>query len=140
MGNPKPMSESTNLPAWRTFHCTEDGAYKFWSVCVEVSQSDDAAQRVRFGRIGTVGQEQEKHFESEGAATQATEKLIQAKLAKGYVEVFGERASVRAPQPKTVQLGLFDDPAGNRDGLPAMPAPTGEPTAISEPPALLSLF
>ena len=133
----KPMGDTRAIGKWRTFHCTEDRAYKFWGVQVVQYRDGEAVQRVRFGRIGTAGQEQEKAFGRFADATEATDKLIKAKLAKGYVEVFGQEITARLPKPKYVQLDLFDPPGDSiREAdkmLPLIP--------VSEPaPASLSLF
>jgi predicted DNA-binding WGR domain protein len=58
------------------------GSRKFW----EVSQTGNSFT-VRFGRLGTAGQSQTKTCADEAAATQELQKLIAAKLKKGYVEV-----------------------------------------------------
>ena len=57
------------------------GSRKFW----EVSQNVNSFT-VRFGRLGTAGQSQTKSCADEAAATQEIQKLIAAKLKKGYVE------------------------------------------------------
>jgi predicted DNA-binding WGR domain protein len=58
------------------------GSQKFW----EVSQSGGTFT-VRFGRLGTDGQSQTKSCADEAAATREVQKLVAAKLKKGYVEV-----------------------------------------------------
>ena len=58
------------------------GSRKFW----EVSQTGNSFT-VRFGRLGAAGQSQTKTCADEVAATQELQKLITAKLKKGYVEV-----------------------------------------------------
>jgi predicted DNA-binding WGR domain protein len=54
---------------------------KFW----EVTQSGKNFT-VRFGRLDTVGQSQTKSCADQAAATHEVQKLIAAKLKKGYVE------------------------------------------------------
>ncbi len=54
---------------------------KFWQITV-----DGARYQVRYGRIGTDGQSKEKTFADPAAAERAAEKLIAAKLRKGYEE------------------------------------------------------
>jgi predicted DNA-binding WGR domain protein len=78
----------------RTFHCTEDGAHKFWRVRV---QGD--TQEVHFGRIGSPGQALSKSFASPEAVQKATNSLIARKLANGYVEVTGDEAAQTEPKP-----------------------------------------
>lgn len=80
----------------RRFECTTDGANKFWEVEVTASEL-----RVRFGKLGTDGQQSLKSFPDEAKATAAAEKLIREKVGKGYVERGaskpGKRAAVSAP-------------------------------------------
>ena len=57
------------------------GSRKFW----EVSQTANTFT-VRFGRIGTEGQSQTKTCPDEASATHEVQKLIAAKIRKGYME------------------------------------------------------
>lgn len=66
----------------RRFEYTRDASNKFWEVWQEGS-----FHRVRFGRIGTDGQERGKAHQSERVCRQAILKLVAAKLSKGYREV-----------------------------------------------------
>lgn len=66
----------------RRFELVDGKANKFWEV--EVSGEK---LLVRFGRIGTSGQAQEKVFESEARATAERAKLIREKTNKGYTEL-----------------------------------------------------
>ncbi|PID89929.1 MAG: hypothetical protein CSA97_05595 [Bacteroidetes bacterium] len=63
---------------------------KFWEI--EVLGS---SHTVRFGRMGTDGQEKVKEFKDEATALKDAEKLVASKLRKGYVEV--EAGEVRLP-------------------------------------------
>jgi predicted DNA-binding WGR domain protein len=54
---------------------------KFYEVA-----TDGKSVITRFGRLGTAGQIQKKSFSNEQAAASHAAKLIQSKLAKGYVE------------------------------------------------------
>jgi len=69
-------------PGWRRFEFSEGSSNKFWEVKVEGEQ-----QIVRYGKLGTAGQEKEKDFDSAGDAKADTRKLIAEKTGKGYVEV-----------------------------------------------------
>lgn len=80
------------VPRKRIFHCTAGAAHKFWSVGVEACGAG-AVQTVRFGRIGTPGQTQNKPFACAAEATIATLRLIAAKRKKGYVEVTQQTAA-----------------------------------------------
>ena len=72
----------------RYFEFTEGASKKFWEVVV-----DGTSQTVRFGKLGTQGQEKTKDFDSPSKTRAATAKLIAEKTGKGYVEVGG------LPQP-----------------------------------------
>jgi len=95
---PKPESKAVTPPAaevpsapaakieikpasTRRFELVGGGSKKFW----EVSQTG-ASISVRFGRIGTTGQEQTKSFADETAARREADRLIAEKLKKGYIE------------------------------------------------------
>ncbi|HLF94878.1 MAG TPA: WGR domain-containing protein, partial [Planctomycetota bacterium] len=65
----------------RMFECFEDGSSKFWEVSVAGN-----TMTVRFGRIGTDGQERSKPFADEASARREAEALVREKLGKGYRE------------------------------------------------------
>ena len=65
----------------RYFEFIGGSSAKFW----EIGVSGDTVT-VRFGRIGTDGQTQVKSFPDAAAATRHAEKLIAAKIGKGYAE------------------------------------------------------
>jgi len=66
----------------RRFEYTGGSSYKFWEVWQLGS-----AHHVRFGKIGTDGQERSKDHPSALAARQAIRKFIREKADKGYVEI-----------------------------------------------------
>jgi predicted DNA-binding WGR domain protein len=66
----------------RRFEFVEGTSSKFWEISVSNSQVS-----VTFGRIGTAGQTQNKGFADSSAAQQHADRLVQQKLAKGYVEL-----------------------------------------------------
>ncbi len=66
----------------RRFEFVGGTSQKFW----EITQAG-ADVTVRFGRLGASGQSQTKSFESDRAAAAHAAKLIDEKVAKGYVEV-----------------------------------------------------
>ena len=68
----------------RTFEFRDEHSHKFWTITLEGS-----SHTVRFGRIGTEGQEQKKTFPSADAARKSYDKLIAEKLKKGYTEMSG---------------------------------------------------
>lgn len=79
----------------RRFEFQEGTSHKFWEVSVE---GDTLV--VRFGRVGTQGQTQEKPFVTGDEARRAAEKLVSEKLRKGYVEVAAPEAPPRKPAPR----------------------------------------
>lgn len=78
----------------REFHFSEGTSNKYWRFTV-----DGVTQTVHYGRIGTAGQEATKTFDSDSAATTASDKLIAEKVKKGYVEVAVDGAAVASPSP-----------------------------------------
>jgi predicted DNA-binding WGR domain protein len=122
----------------RIFHFSEGAAHKFWSVVV-----DGATQTVRWGRIGTAGQEQTKTFDTADAAQDATVKLIAAKVKKGYAEVSAAEAARVTPKPTSRQklapwrqmLLPFDEQELPTTVIVAPPPPPAKPAL-----ATLELF
>jgi DNA ligase-1 len=76
--HPKKTKEAT---AMRRFEFVGGSSAKFWEISV-----DGTDITVRFGRIGTGGQQQTKSFADAAKARQHAEKLIAEKTGKGYVE------------------------------------------------------
>lgn len=72
----------------------QDGkSNKFWNIELDGSQ-----YVVRFGRVGTAGQQQVKEFADDEKARQAFDKLVAEKLKKGYIEAGASSgADVQAP-------------------------------------------
>jgi predicted DNA-binding WGR domain protein/cell wall assembly regulator SMI1 len=64
--------------AWRRFEVDE----KFWAI-----KRDGASFTVKYGKIGTDGQEKTKDFDDEEAAEKEYDKLVAEKTKKGYEEV-----------------------------------------------------
>jgi predicted DNA-binding WGR domain protein len=81
-----PGSTTTAQPAAASaaqrFEYVGVGSRKLWEISVS-----GAEVSVRFGRIGTVGQEQIKSFSDAARAQREADKLITEKLKKGYSEV-----------------------------------------------------
>ena len=65
----------------RRFEFVGGSSSKFWEATLA-----GAALTVRFGRIGTPGQSQTKHFADAAKARSERDKLAAEKLKKGYVE------------------------------------------------------
>jgi predicted DNA-binding WGR domain protein len=66
----------------RRFEFVGGTSSKFWEIAVQ-----GAEVTVRFGRIGTQGQTQEKSFPSADDANKHADKLIAEKTRKGYSEI-----------------------------------------------------
>jgi predicted DNA-binding WGR domain protein len=66
----------------RRFEFIEGSSPKFWEIT-----TSDTSVTVRYGRIGTSGQEQTKTFPDQAAADKHANKLISEKTGKGYVEL-----------------------------------------------------
>jgi uncharacterized protein (TIGR02996 family) len=108
-----PLAPVVVEPGFRRFHFSEGSSNKFWEVKVEGEQ-----QLVRYGKLGTAGQEKEKDFDTAAEAKADTKKLIAEKVGKGYVEVGGapklpsnpelEAAIVASPDDKKT-WGVFAD-------------------------------
>jgi len=77
------------------YEYTEDGSSKFWQITVEGSSLS-----TRYGNVGQKGRTTTKTFASEDEARAAAEKLVQEKLAKGYVEVAAEATAEAPEKPK----------------------------------------
>jgi len=67
---------------------------KFWQVC-----TDGARQTVRYGRVGTDGRETVKDFDDADTCRRETEKLVAAKMRKGYLEVADESEVPEKDEP-----------------------------------------
>jgi DNA ligase-1 len=70
------------VAGWRRFELVHGASAKFWAVT-----TDGATQTVRYGRIGTSGQEKSKALADAAACARDTDKLVSEKVAKGYAEV-----------------------------------------------------
>ena len=66
----------------RRFEFCEGKANKFWEIQLKQSEV-----RVRYGRIGSVGQSSAKSFSDAAAAAAHAAKIIEEKTSKGYREV-----------------------------------------------------
>jgi predicted DNA-binding WGR domain protein len=64
----------------RQFTFRSGKSQKFWNIAVK-----GTSLTVRFGRIGTSGQERTTKFHDAGDAKRASEKLVREKVAKGYI-------------------------------------------------------
>lgn len=101
---PAPKGPVEVEAGFRRFEFVEGGSSKFWEVKVE-----DEVQTVRYGKIGTAGQEKTKDFESPGEAKADTKKLIAEKTGKGYVEVGGKPKAASNPELEAAIEKNLDD-------------------------------
>ena len=72
----------TKRKQWRRFEFSEGTSNKFWQI-----RDEGTSYRVRYGRIGSDGQESVKEFGTAEECAAAVEKIVRQKTAKGYVEV-----------------------------------------------------
>jgi predicted DNA-binding WGR domain protein len=98
---------------FRRFEFQEGGSAKFWEI-----RLDGTSHIVRFGKIGTTGQEKAKDFGSDGAAQKDYDKLIAEKTKKGYSEVAGAGPPVPPIDPVELKKHLADLPRGGTDPGP----------------------
>lgn len=79
---PAPAGGTPVSTATRRFEFSEGKSNKFWEISIQ-----GVEVRVRYGKIGTSGQENVKSFAEEAAAAKHAAKLILEKTQKGYQEV-----------------------------------------------------
>src|SRR5690606_33406742 len=89
----------------RRFEFSEGSSSKFW----EIGQ-DGCDLNIRWGRIGTQGQQQTKTHADEASAAAAMVKLIDAKLGKGYTVTGAGAAGAAAP--KNIHAAGKTEPCG----------------------------
>ncbi|EPX60162.1 Molybdate metabolism regulator [Cystobacter fuscus DSM 2262] len=116
----------------RRFELVEGSSRKFWEI-----EAEDTGFTVRWGRIGTSGQSQQKSFPTAEKARAEQDKLIAEKQKKGYAEV-GDTASAEAPPPasppspaparKTKAPAAPEAPVAPPEA-PVPPRPTADPDA-----------
>jgi predicted DNA-binding WGR domain protein len=103
----------SQVPQMRRFEFIDGKSSKFWEV--EVTGS---TLSVRYGRIGSAGQAQDKSFASAEKAQAEGDKLIREKTGKGYVDV-------GAPTPAAPAVaGALGNPVTRAATAPAPVIPT----------------
>jgi predicted DNA-binding WGR domain protein len=108
----------------RRFEYVEGTSSKFWSV-----HQEESNLQIRWGKIGTDGQTQEKSFASPEKATAELNKLVAEKTKKGYAEVGvaeGGVADASADAPVA--------PAADAPAAPKAPKAPPKPKAPPAPP------
>ena len=97
----------------RRFEFVKDASSKYW----EIEQSG-VSFTVRYGRIGTKGQERVKTFSTEAESASACEKQIKSKQRKGYVEITGASAAstdpVAVPKPAAPKPIIDQKPSAKK--------------------------
>ncbi|MBM7119317.1 WGR and DUF4132 domain-containing protein [Archangium primigenium] len=101
----------------RRFEFAEGSSRKFWEIALE-----GTGFTVRWGRLGTDGQTQQKTFPSAQKAQTEHDKLIAEKVKKGYAEAGSAPAPTPTPAPVTAAAPKPKPVA------PAPVAPSPEPT------------
>jgi len=101
----------------RRFELIDGSSQKFWEI--ELQGSDFT---VRWGRIGTDGQSQQKSFPSAAKAQTEHDKLVTEKQKKGYAENTGGTPKAKA-QAKAGTPEPAPEPAPVRQAPPAPAAP-----------------
>lgn len=113
----------------RRFECTEDGSSKFWEVEVR-----GAGVWVRFGKLGTNGQEKLKDHGTADAAKREAEKLVAEKTKKGYVLASATATAPAAPAPASAPKAkeAKKSAAAPEQAKKAVQAPKGRGQGVRE--------
>ena len=111
----------------RRFEFVDGGSSKFWEISLEGS-----AFTVRFGRIGTNGQTQEKSFPTAEKARAEHDKLVAEKVKKGYVEISGDAAEAKPADVAPAEASPAPAPAPSEP----KPKPKAKPAAPVEVPEI----
>lgn len=93
MSEPRPGEASETYLEFR-----DTKSHKFWTIVVRGNQ-----YTVRYGKVGTQGQSKTKSFDGEAEAQQAADKLVRAKLKKGYEEAQPEAESEAGQPDRSVE-------------------------------------
>jgi predicted DNA-binding WGR domain protein len=122
----------------RRFEFSDGSSNKFWEI-----ELDGKAFTVRYGRMGTNGQTQEKSFPTPEKAQAEHDKLIREKVGKGYAEVKpgGAAGAAGAAKGKAPAKAPAEAPAKGKPPAKAAKAkaaksePAAEEEGASAPPA-----
>ncbi|ATB30739.1 WGR and DUF4132 domain-containing protein [Melittangium boletus] len=103
----------------RRFEFTDGSSQKFWEIDLQ-----GTGFTVRWGRIGTDGQTQQKSFPSDAKAQTEHDKLIAEKQKKGYTEAGSAPSNtVVAPAPAAPKASAPKAPEAAPIPVPPPPAP-----------------
>src|SRR5262245_49614936 len=105
----------------RRFELSEGTSNKFWEIVL-----DGKTFNVRFGRIGTNGQQQAKSFPTPAKAKAEHDKLVTEKLGKGYREI----GNGHAPEPEAAPVATRTAATTTTPSAAAAPTPDGGGLAI----------
>jgi DNA ligase (NAD+) len=90
---------------FQRFEFVDEKSSKFWEILVE-----GPSVEVRYGKIGTNGQNQTKAFDDESAALKHAEKMVGEKLKGGYVSLSGSSletgAQTELPDQKLATVAM----------------------------------
>ena len=97
----------------KRYELVEGGSRKFWEIGAEGKKL-----LVRFGRIGTKGQTQEKTFDTDAKASAERDKLTREKLKKGYKEIAtassgDQPASTANSEQTSAPVAIVDEPTAS---------------------------
>ncbi len=113
----------------RHFEFKDDKSAKFW----EITQASETIT-VRYGKIGTSGQTQEKAFADAASAGKHVAKLIAEKLGKGYIEQGSSSATGdETPAAPKVSIGNAPKPSAELDAQ-KVPAKSSKPKNPAQDP------
>ena len=111
----------------RRFEFVEGSSKKFWEIELQGTEFT-----VRWGRIGTDGQTQQKSFANTAKAQAEHDKLIAEKQKKGYAEVGGGANTVVASPPATADEAQQTAPARKKAAAKTAAAPAQAPAPVVE--------
>jgi predicted DNA-binding WGR domain protein len=110
----------------RRFELVEGSSSKFWEITLS-----GASFTVRFGRIGTNGQTQEKSFASAEKAKSEHDTLVTEKTKKGYKEIGSAAPTVAAHVAKPASAASAAGSAGSAPATPAATPKKSKPKAAA---------
>ncbi|HZN95972.1 MAG TPA: WGR domain-containing protein, partial [Myxococcales bacterium] len=102
----------------RRFELVDGTSKKFWEIALE-----GTSFTVRFGRMGTSGQVQQKTFGSADKASAEHDKLVAEKLKKGYAEIGSSAAAAPSKAPAKAAAAAAAPPPAPEPPPAARPAP-----------------
>ena len=112
----------------RSLRYTDGKSDKFWRIALE-----DNTHTVTYGRVGTRGQRQVKDFDSSEAAKKSFEKLVKAKLKRGYQEIAVIASNTESSEAKPTKMAVAKSESVERQPPTSKAPSSGEkPTKVAE--------